>query len=132
VKVFFILFTISLLSGSATPARAQGGGKAEPKRIEFTRGTDSTAIKDSIRRTEEDEYVFSAREGQKITISLTPAAPKSALLRLRKGADVLSSWGFDGTGWSGTAPATGDYLVTVLAAPRAPRRITYTLRLAIK
>lgn len=129
---FFILLTMLLLAGAASTTLAQGGGKAEPKRIEFARGTNSATIKESIRRTEEAEYVFGARKGQKITIALTSVAPDSALFRLRNGEDVLSSWGFDGTNWSGIAPATGEYLITVAAAARAPQRITYTLRLAIK
>ena len=129
---FLIPFFILLIAGAVSTTRAQGG-KAEPKRIEFARGTSSSTIKDSIRRSEEAEYVFSAQQGQKITIALTSVAPKAALFRLRNGEDVLSSWGFDGTNWSGIAPANGDYLMTVVAARGASqRRITYTLRLAIK
>ena len=128
----FMLLTLLSLAGAAQPAFAQGGGKAEPKRIEFARGTSSTTIKDSIRRTEEAEYVFAARQGQKIAIALTSAAPKSAFFRLRTGESTVSEWGVDGTNWSGTAPMTGDYLITVLATAKTPRRITYTLRLAIK
>jgi hypothetical protein len=108
VRLSFILLIISLLAGPVSPKPDQGGGKAEPKRIEFARGRNSTAIKDSLRRTEEAEYVFSARQEQHITIRLTSAASKSLFFRLRDGDHVYSSWGVDGTNWSGTAPATAD------------------------
>ena len=131
MNLFRASLILLFLAGAVSTALAQGGGKAEPKRIELARRAGSITIKESIRHTVEAEYIFSARQGQHIAITLTSAAPKSALFRLRN-ENVYSSWGSDGTNWSGTAPATGDYLITVIATAKAPRRITYTLRLAIK
>jgi hypothetical protein len=50
-----LLFTLLVCSG----AMAQGGGKAEPNRIEFKRGTTSTTINGSVSKGEEAEYYYS-------------------------------------------------------------------------
>jgi len=42
---------------------AQHGGKAEPNRIEFKRGTTSTVINGTVRGDEEAEYVLAAKKG---------------------------------------------------------------------
>ena len=52
-------------------AMAQGGGKAEPNRIEFKRGTTSTTISGAVRGNEEAEYVLAAKKGQTLTIKIT-------------------------------------------------------------
>jgi hypothetical protein len=41
---------------------AQNGGKAEPLKIEFKRGTNSTTINGVVRGDEEAEYTLTARK----------------------------------------------------------------------
>ncbi len=62
---------------------AQGGGKAEPLKIEFKRGAKSAVVGETIRSGEEWDFVFAARAGQKISlkISSTPI-DKSAAFRV--------------------------------------------------
>src|SRR6266540_720199 len=68
------LFLLVIESGGA--ALAQGGGKAEPSRIEFKRGTSSTTISGVVRGDEEAEYVLSAKKGQHLKIVLTSVPAK--------------------------------------------------------
>src|ERR1043166_7252494 len=66
----------------AVTGAAQGGGKAEPNRIEFKRGTTSTTVSGSVRNDEEYEYVLAAKKGQRLTIKITSTPVKSAVFQL--------------------------------------------------
>jgi hypothetical protein len=72
-----ILATTFLLLLTVTHSLAQGGGKAEPRRIEFTRGTNTTTINDKIRDDQEAEYVLAAKKGQRLKIKLTSVPSRS-------------------------------------------------------
>src|SRR5258707_3530719 len=63
-------------------AIAQRGGKAEPNRIEFKRGTTSTIVSGTVRGDEEAEYVLAAKKGQRLIIKLTSVPVKSAVFKL--------------------------------------------------
>ena len=52
-------------------AIAQRGGKAEPNRIEFRRGSSSTTVTGVVHDGEEAEYVMVAKKGQRLNIKLT-------------------------------------------------------------
>ena len=49
------ILLLTLFTGTA--AMAQRGGKAEPNRIEFKRGTSSTIVSGVVHNSEEAEYV---------------------------------------------------------------------------
>src|SRR5258708_33143903 len=71
-KAFAAVIPITLLILSVYSAvMAQGGGKAEPKRIEFRSGTSSTIINGTVRGAEQAEYVLAAKKGQTLTIKIT-------------------------------------------------------------
>src|ERR1041384_6000315 len=74
--VFFLVLTI------VPAAVAQNGGKAEPNRIEFKRGATNTTISDSVRGSEEAEYVLSAKKGQRLTIKIWSTPLKSSVFQL--------------------------------------------------
>ena len=112
-------------------ANAQHGGKAEPQRIEFARGSNSATVQDHIRGTEEAEYVFEARQGQKLDVMVSSVGHK-AMFRLMPAVGSNSEFKVQGPKWSGAAPASGDYWLTVVAAHPNSKRINYTLRLTIK
>src|SRR3989475_10346053 len=61
---------------------AQHGGKAEPLRIEFKRGTTSTTVSGVVRGDEEAEYVLGAKKGQRLIIKLTSVPVKSSVFQL--------------------------------------------------
>src|SRR3979411_1383499 len=73
-----LLFTLLACSG----AMAQRGGKAEPNRIEFKRGTTSTTVSGTVRGDEEAEYVLAAKKGQRLIIKLASVPVKSAVFQL--------------------------------------------------
>ena len=110
----------------------RGGGKAEPLRIEFKRGASSATLNDTVRGTEEAEYVFAARQGQRVSLSLTATPAKSARFELKSADGVDYKFEYDGMKWSGVAPVTGDYLLNVTRVSQKPGRTNYSLRLAIK
>ena len=62
-------------------ASAQNGGKAEPRRMEFARGSNSATVHDYIRGDEEAEYVFATRQGQKLE-EVVSSFTQKAILRL--------------------------------------------------
>ena len=132
-RVFTALLLLLTFTGATTLQRGgQRGGKAEPLRIEFKRGASSTTINESIRGSEEAEYVFAARQGQRVTITLTSVSAKSARFELKSADGVDYKFEYDGMKWSGVAPGTGDYFVNVTRVSRKPGRSNYSLRLAIK
>src|SRR5687767_15927544 len=69
------LFFFVLASGATAYAQ---GGKAEPNRIEFKRGTTSTTVSGTVRNDEQAEYVVSAQLGQGMVMKLTNVPAKSA------------------------------------------------------
>ena len=103
-------------------AIAQGGGKAEPNRIEFKRGTTSTTISGTVRGDEQAEYLLAARKGQRLIIKLTSVPAKSSVFQLLGPDNDTLGLEFDANyDYSGVLPKTGDYFITV-ARPGAVKR----------
>lgn len=121
-----------LLLCLSTVTVAQNGGKAEPLRIEIKRGATSTKVKGKIRGDEQAEYVFAARKGQQITITLTSQPGQSALFDLRAPDGVDYKFKYNGRTWSGLAPTSGDYFVKVIRQTGKAARSAYSLTLTIR
>jgi hypothetical protein len=115
-----------------TVAFAQNGGKAEPLRIEIKRGATSAKVKGKIRGDEQAEYVFAARKGQQVTITLTSEPDQSALFELRAADGVDYKFQYNGRSWSGPAPTAGDYFLTVIRQTGKAERSAYSLTLTIR
>ena len=99
---------------AATTALAQRGGKAEPNRIEFKRGTSSTTISGVVRGDEQAEYVLSAKKGQRLIIKLTSVPVKSSVIQLLGENNDTLGLEYDANfDYSGVLPKTGDYFITV-------------------
>ncbi len=49
----------------------QGGGKAEPNRIQFAAGKSSITLTGTLSNSQEKEYVFAASKGQTVTIKMS-------------------------------------------------------------
>jgi hypothetical protein len=113
-------------------ASAQRGGKAEALRIEIKRGATSVTVKDKIRSTEQAEYVFAARKGQRIKITLISDPAKSAVFDLSAADGVDYKFKYDGRTWSGRAPVTGDYFINVIRQEGASTTSAYALTLTIR
>jgi len=125
--------TLLVLVTSSSSAFAQGGGKAEPNRIEFKRGTSSTTISGVVHGDEEAEYLLSARQGQRLTIRLTAAPTKSSCFDLKgpDGADVGLEYDCN-SNYSKVLPATGDYFLTVSRPSQSKGTSRYRMTITIR
>jgi hypothetical protein len=120
---------VMLIACSA--AIAQRGGKAEPNRIEFKRGTHSTTINGTVRGSQEVEYVFAAKKGQRLIIKLTSVPWRSSTFDLKAPEDADLGLEYDANwDYSGRLPKTGDYLITVgrTAAGTSRYKLMVTVR----
>ena len=114
-------------------AMAQGGGKAEPHRIEFKRGTTSTIINGTVRGDEEAEYVLAARKGQKLIIKLTSVPVKSSVFQLLGEDNDTLGLEYDANfDYSGTLPKTGDYFINVKRPTEAKGTSRYRLTVTVR
>jgi hypothetical protein len=127
-----IVPTTLLVLLACTAAMAQGGGKAEPNRIEFKRGTTRTTISGTVRGDEQAEYVLGAKKDQRLIIKLTSAPVKSSVFQLlgpdndTLGLEFDSNWDY-----SGTLPKTGDYFITVARPTESKGTSRYKLTVTV-
>jgi hypothetical protein len=108
-----LLFLLALLLSIAPVAIAQGG-KAEPLRVQFKRGTTSATITGSIRGDEEFEYVAAAKAGQWMFVEVTSVPSDSATFIIK---DPAGEEGASHYYWSDTLAQTGDYLISISKPP---------------
>jgi hypothetical protein len=122
-----------LLLIAYSPAMAQRGGKAEPNRIEFKRGTNSTTISDTVRGDEQAEYVLAAKKGQQLIIKLTSVPAKSSVFQLLGPDNDTLGLEFDANyNYSGTLPKTGDYLITIARPSGSKGTSRYKLTVSVR
>ena len=113
-KSAFICGCFIFLFGAAAPAFAQNGGKAEPLKIEFKRGANSTTLNGVVHGDEEAEYTFNARQGQQLTIKLTSTPVKHTCFDLKGPDGVNPGLEYDcNYEYAKTLPATGEYFLKV-------------------
>src|SRR5215210_3629461 len=119
-KSAFICGLFLLLFLAAPEVRAQGGGKAEPNRIEFKRGTTSTTVSGTEGNDEQAEYVLAAQQGQRLIIKLSNVPAKSSCFDLQgpDGSDVGLETDCNWT-YSKVLQATGDFFITVARPSQA-------------
>jgi hypothetical protein len=121
---------ITLFAGSA--AIAQRGGKAEPNRIEFKRGTTSTTISGTVRGDEQAEYLLAAKKGQRLIIKLTSVPAKSSVFQLLGPDNDTLGLEFDANYvYSGVLPKTGDYFITVSRPGQSKGTSKYKLTVTV-
>jgi hypothetical protein len=112
---------------------AQGGGKAEPLRIEFKRSTTSTTINGKLRGTEEAEYVLAAKKGQKLIIKLISVPRRSSVFDLKAPENADLGLEYDANyDYKGTLPKTGEYLITVVRPTTSPGTSSYKLVVSVR
>ena len=123
----------SLLVVLCTSASGQGGGKAEPNRIEFKRGATSTTINGVVHNDEQAEYVLSARQGQRLTIKLTNVPAKSSCFDLKgpDGVDVGLEYDCNWN-YSKVLPATGDYFLVVSRPSQTKGTSRYKMTVTVR
>ena len=108
---------------------AQHGGKAEPNRILFAKGSSSALIAGTLRSAEEAEYVFAARAGQVVTIR----NPSRAFDFRVFSEENFPDGDFDSSlSYTFEIPADGDYNFFVRRKVGGPKRAGYRMTLTIK
>lgn len=124
-----LLLTLLVCSGAMT----QRGGKAEPNRIEFKRGTSSTTINGTVRGDEQAEYVLAAKQGQRLIIKLTSVPAKSSVFQLLGPDNDTLGLEFDANwDYSGKLPKTGDYSITVARPTQSKGTSKYKLTVTVR
>jgi len=114
-------------------AIAQRGGKAEPNRIEFKRGTTSTILSGTVRGDEEAEYVLAAKKGQRLIIKLTSVPVKSSVFQLLGEDNDTLGLEYDANyDYSGLLPKTGDYFITVTRPGQSKGTSRYKLTVTLR
>ena len=127
--LLLLLLTIAACSVSL----AQGGGKAEPLRIEFKRGANSAIVSGKVRGTEEAEYLLAARKGQKLIIKLTSVPRRSSVFDLKAPDNADLGLEYDANyDYAGVLPKTGDYLIIVVRPTTSPGTSTYKLSISVR
>jgi len=133
IKTILSVAIFGVVLVSATVALSQGGGKAEPKRIEFKRGTTTTTVVDKIKNDEEAEYVIAARKGQRLAIRLTSAPYRSAVFDIKAPGDADLGLEYDANySFNKILPATGDYFITVDRPTTSKGSANYKMVITIK
>jgi hypothetical protein len=118
---------------AATTAIAQHGGKAEPLRIEFKRGTTSTTMSGTVRGSEEMEYVLAAKKGQRLTIKITSVPLRSSVFQLLgEDQDTLGLEHDANFNYSGVLPKDGDYFINVRRPTEAKGTSRYKLTITVR
>ena len=123
----------SVLAGASLVALAQGGGKAEPFRIEFKPGSSSSAITDSIKNDQQAEYVLAAKKGQRLVIKLTSVPRRATVFDLTApdNADLGLEYDANYT-FNKILPVSGDYLIVVVRPTPSQGKATYKLSITIR
>ena len=132
-KSVFICGCFLFLICAARLTFAQHGGKAEPGRIEFKRGTTSTTVSDVVRGDEEAEYVLAAKKGQRLTIKITSVPVKSSVFQLLgEDNDTLGLEHDANFDISIVLPKTGDYFINVKRPTEARGTSRYKLTITVR
>ena len=133
IKTILSIAIFGLVLVSARVALSQGGGKAEPKRIEFKRGTTTTTVVDKIKNEEEAEYVIAARKGQRLTIRLTSTPYRSAVFDIKAPGEADLGLEYDANySFNKILPATGDYFISVDRPTTSKGTANYKMVITIK
>ena len=132
-KSAFICGLFFFVIATAGETFGQGGGKAEPNRLEFKRGTTSTTVSGTVRNDEQAEYVVSGQLGQRLIIKLTNVPEKSSCFDLKgpDGSDVGLEYDCNWN-YSKVLQATGDFFITVARPSQARGRSRYRLTVSVR
>ncbi len=126
---FFIAVVVTFVA--CYSAFGQGGGKAEPNRIQFATGKSSITLTGTLSNSQEMEYVFTAKKGQTVTVKMS----NTSLFDYRvfnPEADFETE--FESSPVSTfELPETGDYFLFVRKKlVQRPRSARFTMTFSIK
>ena len=120
---------MTLFFAAALTIAAQHGYRVE-KRITFKRGQVAATVKGTIPNTlEGHEYIFRARKGQTLMISLFSAKKDISFLIIKPHGEMID----DETalrGWNGELLASGDYHIVINTQSKGIARYTLKIQIA--
>jgi hypothetical protein len=128
-----LLWIVVVLMLLASTVFAQGGGKAEPTRVEFKRGAQQTTVSGRVTNDQEVEYVLAAKKGQRLSIKLSSVPTKATVFDLKAPGDADLGLEYDAN-WSfnKVLPVSGDYLIIVARPTSEKGEASFKLVIAIK
>jgi hypothetical protein len=127
----FVVLTIVSVSAS-TRETTQRGGKAEPLRISFRRGSDSASVSDRVRGDEEAEYLVGARAGQQMLITVQTQPPGSVVVTVTDPDGSQVELNRNGTDrWNAKLNGDGDYQLVVKKRKHDRVASKYTMKVRI-
>jgi hypothetical protein len=110
-----LLLVACALFASCFVLSPQNAAAQSSTRVRFARGSKTATVRGAVKGYAYRDYVFSARAGQRATISLESKYPHPQMFVRDPNGENLST----GAGsWNGALPANGTYAVRVLL-PRA-------------
>jgi len=74
---------VVILLASAISIFAQNGGKAEPLRVKFAKGKTAAVLSGMLKQNQEMEYIFRAKQGQKVMARIVSTVPKGKSTSLK-------------------------------------------------
>ena len=121
------LFLVAVCFGFAPHAFAQGG-KAEPLRVQFPRGSNRATLTGNVRGDQQFEYAVEAKAGQWMLVEVTSSPRDSAIFLIKDKDGNDESYHYY---WSGTLRQTGEYLI-VVTKPGDYRRSRFSLTVTLE
>lgn len=130
MKKSSLLLVLALFAFATVSTYAQYGGKAEPGRVKFAKGKNSTVLTGTLSGDQEQEFVFGARKGQTVYIT----NPDSVKFAYRLFNDEVSNESTDLSvpTMEFLVPETGDYMLFVRRADSSKHAARFSITLAIK
>jgi hypothetical protein len=129
----FWLPMLLLMLSAFSVSIAQGVGKAEPSRIQFKPGANSTTISGSVRDAEEFEYVLAGKKRQKLILKITSVPARSSGFDIKAPGNADMGLEFDtNMDYAGVLPRTGDYLISVARTTVTPGTSRYSLSVSVR
>lgn len=127
--IFLTSLLLALIFIFVQAPAAQHGYRVT-KNITFKKGQISTAVNGTIPNTlEGHEYIFRARQGQTLLVSLTSAKKDIGFLIQTPDGELID----EETAlkkWSGELPETGDYRLVINTASKGAARYTLKIQIA--
>lgn len=132
-KVFCQMSAVVLIVLASLHVLAQGGGKAEPLRIQFKPGTSSTTIVDKVKDDQQAEYVLTARKGQRLIIKLTSTPIRSSVFDIKAPDNADLGLEYDANyNFNKVLPVSGDYFITLVRPTNVKGTSNYKLVITIR
>jgi hypothetical protein len=123
------IFTVALLAAATVSAQAR------TVNVHFGRGSSEGNFRNSIKGYDSVDFVFSARAGQRISVTLLSSTKDKAIFTIMKDGDPIAGDAVETKDWTGDLPSDGKQVVRVYMMRADARRtktpVSFALRISI-